>query len=195
MARAAFEAGAKVERIEAALLKPQAALKQIGAMMVAESQQAFKDQSFGGKPWAARAPVNVYGIIADFAEGKKKPPERRFQDRPALRDTGRLSASIAFQIVAADTVEVGTNLDYANVLQVGGTIKSKKITGSVRKALWMWLKRQKPELKQKLGFLLNKKFKDKNLTGRVEPRQFVGLTQQTIEDVQEIVGVRIMEAR
>lgn len=195
MARAQFEAGAKVDRIEAALLRPQAALKQIGAMMVAESQQAFKQQSFGETRWEPRAPVNVYGIIADFAEGKKKPPERRFQDRPALRDTGRLSASIAWQIVASDTVEVGTNLDYAQVLQAGGRIQSKKITGSVRKALWMWLKKQKPELKSKLGFLLNKKFKDKQLTGTVKARPFVGLTQQTIEDVDEIIGVRIMEAR
>lgn len=195
MARAQFEPGAKVQRIEANLDRPNAALKQIGALMVSESQRAFKAQTFGKDAWQARAPVNVYGIIADFAEGKKKPPERRFQTRPALRDTGRLAASIAFQVIGSDTVEVGTNLEYASVHQAGGRIESKKITPAVRKALWSWLKKQSKELKGQLGFLLNKKFENKSLVGDVPARPFVGVTDQTIEDVEETIGVRIMEVR
>ena len=195
MARAQFEPGAKVERIEANLNRPEAALKQIGAMMVSESQRAFKAQKFGKDAWQGRAPVNVYGIIADFAEGKKKPPDRRFQTRPALRDTGRLAASIAFQVIGSDTVEVGTNLEYASVHQAGGRIESKKITPTVRKALWAWLKKQSKELKGQLGFLLNKKFENKSLVGEVPARPFIGVTDQTIEDVEEAIGVRIMEVR
>lgn len=195
MARAQFEPGGKVQRIEAKLDNPTAALKQIGALMVSESQQAFKAQKFGKDSWEARAPINVYGIIADFAEGKKKPPDRRFERRPALRDTGRLAASIAFQVISDDTVEVGTNLEYASVHQAGGRIESKKITPSVRKALWAWLKKQGRELKSELGFLLNKKFENKTLVGEVQARPFIGVTQQTIEDVKEAVGVYIMEAK
>jgi phage gpG-like protein len=195
MARAQFEPGGKVQRIEANLDRPNAALKQIGALMVSESQQAFKAQKFGKDSWEARAPINVYGIIADFAEGKKKPPDRRFERRPALRDTGRLAASIAFQVISDDTVEVGTNLEYASVHQAGGRIESKKITPAVRKALWAWLKKQGRELKSELGFLLNKKFENKTLVGEVQARPFIGVTQQTIEDVKEAVGVYIMEAK
>ena len=84
--------------LDAALDNPQAALKQIGILMVAESQRAFKAQQFGAKKWDQRAPVNVFGIIADFTAGKTKPPNRRFDQRPALRDTGRLSSSIAYQV-------------------------------------------------------------------------------------------------
>jgi|GEM_PF-2999417 phage gpG-like protein len=195
MVRAQFEPGGKVQRIEANLDRPNAALKQIGALMVSESQQAFKAQKFGKDSWEARAPINVYGIIADFAEGRKKPPDRRFQPRPALRDTGRLAASIAFQIVSDDTVEVGTNLEYASVHQGGGRIESKKITPTVRKALWAWLKKQNRELKSQLGFLLNKKFENKSLVGEVQARPFIGVTDQTIKDVEEAIGVRIMEVR
>ena len=195
MVRAQFEPGQKIERIESKLDNPQAALKQIGALMVSESQQAFKAQKFGKDSWEARAPINVYGIIADFAEGKKKPPDRRFERRPALRDTGRLAASIAFQVISDDTVEVGTNLEYASVHQGGGRIESKKITPSVRRAIWAWLKKQGRELKSELGFLLNKKFENKTLVGEVQARPFIGVTQQTIEDVKETIGVYIMEAK
>ena len=164
-------------------------------MMVGESQRAFKAQKFGGKKWEPRGKVNVYGILADFAMGRKEPPKRRFQDRPALRDTGRLSASIAFKLPNRFAVEVGTNLDYAAVHQEGGITKSAKITPDVRKALWAWLKKKRDKnLRKQLGWLLNKKFINKQLEGRVPKRPFVGITKETIKDVAEIVGVYIAEA-
>jgi hypothetical protein len=78
--------------------------------MVAESQQSFRDQRFGSDAWEPRAPVNVFAIIADFHAGKKSPPQRRFESRPALRDTGRLAQSISWKLVGTDVVEVGSNL-------------------------------------------------------------------------------------
>lgn len=190
--RTTFKKGEKVSRIERKLGNPSAALKQIGALMVSESQRAFKLQEFGGKRWDPRAPVNVFGIIADFHAGKRKPPARRFEPRPALRDTGRLASSIAFRVVG-DTVEVGSNLPYASVHQTGGEVESKPITQTVRTNLWAWLKKQSKDLKRRIGWVLNPKFKDKTIKGEVPARPFVGITKQTREFVREAVGVSIME--
>ena len=192
--KATFKKGAKVGRWESNLDNPSKALKQIGALMVAESQRAFKLQKFGTTAWKPRSDVNVFGIIADFHAGKRSPPQRRFQKRPALRDTGRLSASIAFR-VHGKTVEVGSSLPYADVHQVGGEVESKPITARVRTLLWQWLKTQGSELKRRLGWILNRKFIDQTLTSEVPARPFVGITKQTIEDVHEAIGVHIMEVR
>jgi len=191
--RVVFKPGAKVERIEKNLDDPARALKQIGVLMVAESQAAFKAQGHGTKKWEPRAPVNLFGIIADFHAGRRKPPARRFETRPALRDTGRLAKSIAYE-VRGDTVEVGTNLDYAAVHQTGGEVESQPLTGTVRRALWRWLKKQDTELKRRLGWVLNKKFRDKKLTTEVPARPFIGVTPTLRRAVDRIVGVEIMEA-
>jgi len=190
--RVTFKKGAKVERIEKNLADPHAALKKIGILMVAESQRAFKTQQFGRGKWEQRAPVNVFGIIADFHMGRTKPPARRFDRRPALRDTGRLASSIAYQ-VTGNVVEVGTNLDYAAVHQTGGETESEPITGAVRRGLWRWLKKESTELKRRLGWLLNKKFRDERLTQTVPARPFIGVTPETRAAVKKAVGVEIME--
>lgn len=189
----AFDKGAKIERWEEHLRSPTDALKQIGTIMVAESQEAFRDQKLGDKPWDARAPVNVFGIIADFHAGKK-PPARRFESRPALKDTGRLAASIAHKLVGTDVVEVGSNLPYAAVQHHGGEVESLPINEQVRTALAAWLKGAGKQHKKALGWLLNKKFKGQKLKQKVPARPFVAITKQTLEDVREIVGVKIMEA-
>lgn len=195
MARATFKKGAKVSRWEANLANPSAALKQIGVLMVAESRRAFTEQRFGAKPWQPRAPVNIFGIIADFHQGKKAPPNRRFERRPALRDTGRLAGSIAFRLIGTSVVEVGSNLPYAGAHHTGGEVESQPITQKVRAALWKWLRNKGPELKRRLGWLLNKKFIDQRLTMEVPKRPLVGITRQTRAYVREAVGVKIMEAR
>lgn len=199
MAKPAFQKGAKVKRWERNLDNPQAALKQIGALMVSESQRAFKAQQFGKTKWPPRAEVNVFGIIADFAEGKKSPPKRRFERRPALKDTGRLSSTIAFQIKGKDVVEVGSNLPYAGVHHHGGPVESKTITEEVQRLLGNWLFRVTGTAREsqadRLAFLLNKKLIGKKLPGKVPARPFVGVTPRTIKDVKEAVGVKIFEAK
>lgn len=194
MTRATFRKGAKIERWEQALENPRRALKQIGALMVAESQRSFREQQHGRDKWDPRAPVNVYGIISDFAKGGT-PPARRFQRRKVLLDTTRLSGSIAPKVLGRTAVEVGTNLSYAGVHQYGGPIESETISSAVQRALWKWLKPKDDDLKASLGFLLNKKFKGETLEGEVPARPFVGITKSTIEDVREVVGVEIMEVR
>lgn len=194
MTRATFKKGAKMERMEKALQNPRVALKQIGALLVADSQKAFKAQQFDGKAWDARAPVNVFGVLSDFAQGKRKPPGRRFEERPALRDTGRLASSIAFQ-VSGLTVEVGTSLDYAAVHQRGGETESVPITGKVRRALWKWLKKQPLELKRRLGWVLNKKFRDEKLKQNVPARPFLGISDRSRKGIKKVIGVEIVEAK
>lgn len=184
--------GDKVRRVEADLANPERILKQIGILMVAESQQAFAQQQFGGRQWQPRSVPNVFALIADFAAGKN-PPARRFEARPALRDTGRLAASIAFRVLGNAT-EVGTNLPYAAVLNDGGEQKSEKITEAVQERLWKWLKGPGSQWKKRLGWLLNKKFRDQQLTHRIGARKFVGLSQQTMEDINEVIGSEIAQS-
>ena len=199
MVRAGFDEGDKMRRFGRNLDNPQAALKQIGALMVAESQRAFKTQRFGKKEWEPRAPINIYGIIADFHAGKKKPPARRFESRPALIDTGGLLKSLAFSVVSSRTVEVGVSAEYrkiASTLHGGGKIESKPITQTVRDALGEWLlKVTDDSIFEALGFLLEKKMLGKTLKGEVQARPFVGITKQTIADIKEVVGVTIMEVK
>ena len=190
--RVTFIKGAKVGRIEKNLDDPQAALKQIGVLMVAESQRAFKAQQFGKKKWDQRAPVNVFGIIADFTAGKTKPPDRRFDQRPALRDTGRLSSSIAYQ-VTGKIVEVGTNLEYAAVHQTGGETESKPLTESVQKKIARWLKKQSTELQDRLGWLTDEERRGDTLTQTVPARPFIGITPETRKTIKKAIGVKIME--
>lgn len=189
-----FDRGAKIRRWDRNLGNPRAALKQIGALMAAESTRAFKVQRFGKDKWQERGPVNVFGIIADFAAGKKKPPSHRFDRRPALQDTGRLAGSIAFKLIDLLTVEVGTNLEYASVHHTGGEVESETITDAVQTAIWNWLKNENQAMKRQLGFLLNPKLRDEKLKGEVPRRPLVGITDQTRKDVLAAVMVRIMEA-
>jgi phage gpG-like protein len=192
MTRATFEQGAKLKRIGNKLVDPSKALKQIGVTMVAESEASFKAQRFGRKAWRERSPINVFGIIADFAQGRRKPPARRFETRPALRDTGRLANSIAFS-VSGKVVEVGTNVPYASLHNFGGVSKSEKITLTVQQRIGKWLAKQSEDLQERLGWLLGDQARDEQLEMRVPKRQFVGITIQTRKEIRKTIGVRIME--
>lgn len=199
MVRATFDKGAKMRRFEKALANPEKALKQIGVLGVAESHEAFTLQRLGDVGWPPRGKVNVMGIIADFAKGSRKPPARRFQRRPALFDTGRLSGSINFRFSASGRwVEWGAlagDPDYASKHQFGGETESETITEDLQTRLWKWLQKQSSELKQKLGFILNKKWVGDKIPGSVPARPFVGITRQLIADVEEVVGVLLLEVR
>lgn len=193
MAEAGFKAGAKIERWRKALENPERALKQIGTLMVAESQEAFREQRFDGKAWAQRGPINIFGIIADFAAGKTKPPARRFQRTPVLIDTGRLQNTIAYQLKGTTSVEVGSDLPYASIHQTGGPIESETIADRVQRLMRRWLDGPGSEYRERLSFLLTQRMNGRKLQGEVEPRPFIGITRQTVEDVAEVVGVAIFE--
>ena len=190
--RVTFRPGAKVKRLEKNFDDPKDALKQIGALVVAESQRAFKAQEFNRRAWPERSSVNVFGIIADFHMGRRKPPARRFETRPALRDTGRLASSIAFE-VRGKAVEIGTNVEYAAVHQTGGETESKPITAKVQAAIAAWLKSQPESLKDRLGWLTSPEATDQTLTMRVPARPFIGLTANTRKAIRKTLGVKVFE--
>lgn len=193
MTKAGFKKGAQIERWEKALANPEKALKVIGGVIVAESQEAFRESKHGDEAWEDTAPVSVYGIIADFAMGRSAPLQRHIERDKPLIDSGNLSRSVVPKVVSSSAVEVGSNLDYASTHQFGGPIESDTISSDVRTGLWKWLKKQNAELKSQLGWMLNKKFKGEKLEGEVPARPFVAITPQTIEDIREVVGVELME--
>ena len=203
---ATFDKGNRWRRWERHLESPQAALKQIGILMLAETQQAFRDQRLGDKEWPPRGggfgqyAVNLFGIISDFYT-RSEPLPRRFDRRPALIDTGRLRASFSHASgdgifrTGPSYVEVGTTVPYANVHQTGGKTESLPVTESVQRKLAKWLKGQNVALRRSLGWVLNRKFKGKTLEMEVPERPMIGITSQTIEDVGRMVGVHIFEER
>jgi len=194
MTRATFKKGARVEGWERNLDNPQRALKQVGILLVAAAQEAFADQAHGPTKWKPRAVPNVYGILADIDAGKT-PPGRRFEDRPALVDTGRLRSSISFRLVSAKVVEVGSNLPYADRLNRGGDIESVKITEQVQSDLAEWLKTKSAQIRDSLDWLLSKSRTDTKLEGKVEARPFIGLNRQIRKDILQVVGVSILETK
>jgi len=188
-----YDKGGKMRRIEGLAKDPTPMLKQIGAMMVAESQLAFREQKFGDTSWPPRRVPNLFGILSDLAAGKQI-PKRRFDARPALRDSDDLMRRIADRMIGTHVVEVGSRLPYAALMNYGGESESVKLTDHVRKALWQWLKTKGKAHKKDLGWVLNKKFAGKSLKSKIPARPFVGITRQTIRDVQEVIGVSIKEA-
>jgi len=186
--------GAKIAAIRKTLTDQKTLLKQIGILMVAESQDAFKAQRWDGTPWRPRGKVNTFGILADFGQGRSSPPSRRMDQRPALVDTGALRRSIAYRVVGR-VVKVGTVLPYANVHQKGGKTKSVRVTKTIQERLAKWLKRQSKTIKGRLGWLLNRRYMGVQIEGKVPARPFVGITAATRRNVKKAIGVKIAKAR
>ena len=94
----------------AALSRPRELYDDIGALLVAATQENFdQEQAPGGSPWPQS--------IRARTEGGK-----------TLTDTARLKNSITHE--AGDSaVAVGTNLIYAAIHQTGGTIRAKTSKG------------------------------------------------------------------
>ena len=89
---------------------PQRALAPIGMAVVKGARRRIRNgQTPDGAPFAPLLPA--------YAAGKRGPR--------ILRASGRLMGSISSR-VGADQVEVGTNLVYARVHQLGATITPKK---------------------------------------------------------------------
>jgi phage gpG-like protein len=131
-----------------------ALLDAVGALLVRTSQRAFAEQRLGDVIWPERYEggpepfVNVAGLIADFNAGKTKPPNRRFDRRPALFDTGGLARSVSYRRVGADTVEAGSTEPHAGIHQQGGET-TQPVTAETKSRLWKWLKGRRTGLARK----------------------------------------------
>ena len=111
-------------------------------MIVKESGRAFREQRLGNFPWKPRVNPNWPALLRDAESGAGKPPQRRFQARPALSDTGLLARSIAHRVVSATDVEVGVAgvaKVYGDKHQVGGEVESVLVTKAIQHRIWKWL--------------------------------------------------------
>ena len=172
-------------------------LEGIGALMVGVSQRAFDEQQYGDTPWPQRYPnqnppfLNVAGAIADFAGGRNAPKARRFNPRPALRDTSNLMHSIAYEVQGRDTVEVGTPVPYASIHQFGGVSRQPVDKGTKKRiAKWLLKDEGKPYRDKLLPAL------KPNLTmwdTEVNRRPFLGVTEQLADDIREAVVTHLEE--
>lgn len=195
-----------------------ATMRMVGALVVSKMQAAFVEQRRGSVEWPERGVPNVFGIIADLSEGRN-PPARRFEARKAGIDRGDLYRSLAFAVVGEDTVVCGSNRPYADNINEGGKTESKPITDVVVKGLYKFLytdrakgalgplrKAAKQEgnrnfygvvprdqavkdIKSSLGWLFNRKFRNKRLTAVLPARPFTLLEDDDFRDIQREIGV------
>lgn len=162
-------------------------LAAVGVQLLATAQRSFRDQRLGATNWPARMAPNIAGIVSDLNAGRN-PPGRRFQDRPALVDTGRLRQSITFE-VRGDEVAVGTSLDYAKVHQEGG-VQQIKLQREGREGLKRLLRRRK-DLQKSLGWL----FRKPSFEIRIRKRSFVGITPEDVKAIGRLVRERAAGGR
>jgi phage gpG-like protein len=195
--------GSKFETWESRLQNPKEALTKMGALMLAASQKAFKEQKYGKFAWRPRSVPNVFGIIADLTTGPK-PQSRRFENKTTLMDKGRLKSSLnpsgngasGIFRVGKDFVEIGSNIPYAGVHNFGGPVESLPITDSVQLKLEKWLgTKTGDKWWDKLKWLLSMKYLGKRLKMKVPARPFVGLTPQLEADIEKWAGIKIFMDR
>jgi phage gpG-like protein len=182
-------------RLGRTLDNPRQILVAIRQVLKAQSQRAFAEQKFGDIAWPARYPhqkspkLNIAGAVQDLATGARI-KARRFEDRPALLDTGILRRSIAAELKPNNEVEVGTKVPYALLHQAGG-ISRQPITPTIKANLETLLKygasaktktgrakkidEKTMGLRRRLGFL----FGVSELATKINKRPFLGLTDQT----------------
>lgn len=178
------------------LIRPGKVLERIGAILEAGSQDAFLEQAFGDFRWPGRYPnqadphINVAGALGDFAKGRSEPKSRRFDRRPALRDTGALLGSIRSQVVSDEVVEVGSTLPYAAMHQFGGT-SSIPIDKATKQRIVKWL--LKPAGEPHRGNLSPLLTKD-TLDTEVVQRPFLGVTDEMETDIHDTVETMIAGA-
>ena len=113
-------------------------LSKWGATWISSTQRGFRDQKRGHFAWAPRRVPNLPGMLSDFERGPRVKP-RRFDERPALIDTGMLRQSHAWKRRSADSILVGTAVDYADLHQQGGT-STVIVTSTMKRNLWTWMK-------------------------------------------------------
>ena len=159
------------------------ALKQIGALLTASAQRRFKTQEFSGLSWLPRAVPNVMGIVSDINAGSNPNRERRGEQRPANIDTGRLRSSISWRVLDEDTVQVGSNLHYAGIAQLGG-LSVLPVTARTKDGIRALIT-QRPEWADRLQGLLDD---DLNEVSNERPeRIYVGLDESDRDKVGKII--------
>lgn len=181
----AGEAPEVLARIRDALEDPEAILKQIGALVVAQAQRAFREEAFDGKRWPHRYPnqddpvVNLAGVVADLNRGLDEPRTHRFDRRPVGKDSGDLWQSIsdketAITLDGTYVVEVGSTLPQASKFQFGG-LHSQPVPESTKEKIGRFIEtpRGSPYW-WKLKFVTGEELTE--LETDIVPRPYLGIT-------------------
>lgn len=125
-------------------------MKQIGILGVAASQKAFRLQALGNLKWEARYPnqkrpkFNIAGALMDWKSGRANPKPNRFQDRPALFDTGSLKNKLSYIVYGPLAVKWGSPQQYASLHQEGGEVEIG-YDDATAKRISEWLYKKAPQ--------------------------------------------------
>lgn len=183
-----------LDNLKSRVVNPRALLVQVGSLLLARAQKAFREQRRGPYEWKARRVPNVAGIVADLREGKT-PPTRRLDPRPALIDTGRLRQSLTFRVLGEKEAQVGTNLPYASLMNYGGE-SSQVVTAVVQDRLAKLLSRQPwKDYAPQLAWLIDSGpsyhatgvRRPSVLTTKVPARPFIVVTRDDRRDIKVLL--------
>jgi phage gpG-like protein len=151
-------------------------LRGIGSYLVSQTVRGFAQQGRNGRnEWLPRSVPNRFGAISDLNKGPRI-KSRRFEGRPALRDTGKLAQSITY-VVTGHAVFVGSNLSYAKTQQEGGPI-SATLTGRGQENLRKWLGSSDAAQHEDSVPALAKLLADPTLNSKAMARRFVVITDK-----------------
>lgn len=193
-------------------------LLDVGRKILEGARHSFETQRLSRVQWSARYPnqkdyqVNVAGAIIDLKKGPII-QEKRFNNRPALIDTGTLLASLnegsgAIQFIDRDTIEVGTQAPGARLMYHGGLGNVLTLESPFKKNLYRYLAQEQyrspfqrildsydtdsdPEpvsdegeaVKRYMSWL----FSQKTYQAVVNPRPFIGITGKVRKEIEKAV--------
>lgn len=177
--------GTRVEALKRLADDARPILKHVGLHLVRATQRAFRDQKRVA-PWDPRRVPNIPGALQDLSTSSSV-KARRFQDRPALVDTGRLRSSMAYRFVTKTLIEFGTVVSYAGLHQRGG-VSEISTTAAMRTNLGRWLKKH-PEWEEDFGMFLSPIFAPgRAIRFRVRKRVFVAYLPSDRAVVEKLIG-------
>jgi phage gpG-like protein len=175
-------------------------LKTIGKEMEIESHRAFlnTEQKFGSFDWPPRyggipfpAKINYAGALQDLTDGPKV-QKRRFNDRPALKDSGLLSKSIQHEVLDNSRVRVGVTGPAAKYAgnQQWGLESTQDIPDSAIDKLDKQIDKETNEERlDGLHALRARLERDGSvLTTKVQQRPFLGVTDEMQVEIPRILS-------
>lgn len=173
----------KVEVLGDLLGAEEAILTRIGAHLEEVATRAFREQGRPSRSWGPRMTPNVAGIVNSLNAGSP-PKQKDLQPSPALLSTGNLRRKIRSRPVQGRTVEVGTTVSYATLMQEGGP-STITLTPDGRQNLAKFLRqnRTNQSLVENLGWL----FQKPTFTIQVRARPFLLILPSDVEEVEQIV--------
>jgi phage gpG-like protein len=168
-------------------------MKQIGILGVAASQKAFRMQALGDIKWPARYPnqaapkFNIAGALMDWKSGRPNPKNNRFQDRPALFDTGAMKDKLSYTVSGPLSVKWGSPQTYAALHQEGGEV-TIPYDDATAKRISEWLYKKAPQKgKMFTGVLRTNKVKTGNVGWGMKTRA------EYAKHVRPLINSRVWE--